>query len=325
MPTSRAFSNRCGSSRAWVSRCWQPREPSAYLAEEGIAAVKINKVAEGRPHIVDAIKNGEVQLVFNTTEGATALADSRSLRRAALLHKVPYYTTLSGAVAAAQGIKAYLGGDLEVRALQNYFAAGSDPRRSDGGQSDGTCRDRVSAAGPDNASARDLSFVSTSYGGWRAMDKIPMTAAGYTALETELKHCQQVERPRIIQQITDARTHGDLSENAEYHAAKESQSLNEGRIAELEDKLARAEIIDVSKLSGETITFGATVTLIDEDTDKKAVWQIVGEPEADAKKGKISITSPLARALVGKKKGVQVEVVTPGGAKAYEIVKVEWK
>jgi transcription elongation factor GreA len=157
------------------------------------------------------------------------------------------------------------------------------------------------------------------------MDKIPMTAEGYSALEAELKHCQQVERPRIIQQITDARTHGDLSENAEYHAAKESQSINEGRIAELEDKLARAEVIDVSKLSGDTITFGATVTLIDEDTDKKTVWHIVGEPEADAKKGKISITSPLARALVGKKKGVQVEVVTPGGAKAYEIVKIEWK
>src|SRR6202790_1842575 len=137
------------------------------------------------------------------------------------------------------------------------------------------------------------------------MDKIPMTAAGYETLEAEHKHCQQVERPRIIQQITDARTHGDLSENAEYHAAKESQSLNEGRIAELEDKLARAEVIDVSKLSGDTITFGA--------------------PEADAKKGKISITSPLARALVGKKKGAQVEVVTPGGAKAYEVMKVEWK
>jgi transcription elongation factor GreA len=157
------------------------------------------------------------------------------------------------------------------------------------------------------------------------MDKIPMTAAGYTALESELKHCQQVERPRIIQQITDARSHGDLSENAEYHAAKEAQSLNEGHIAELEDKLARAEVIDVSKLSGDTITFGATVTLIDEDTDKKSIWQIVGEPEADAKKGRISVTSPLARALVGKKKGAQVEVVTPGGAKAYEVMKVEWK
>ena len=157
------------------------------------------------------------------------------------------------------------------------------------------------------------------------MDKIPMTAAGYAALEAELKQCQQVERPRIIQQITDARTHGDLSENAEYHAAKEAQSLNEGHIAEIEDKLARAEVIDVSKLSGDTITFGATVTLVDEDTEKKSVWQIVGEPEADAKKGRISISSPLARALVGKKKGAQVEVVTPGGARAYEVMKVEWK
>jgi transcription elongation factor GreA len=157
------------------------------------------------------------------------------------------------------------------------------------------------------------------------MEKIPMTAAGYSVLETELKHRQQVERPRIIQQITDARTHGDLSENAEYHAAKESQSLNEGRIAELEDKLARAEVIDVSKLSGDTIKFGATVTLIDEDTDKKQVWQLVGEPEADAKKGRISITSPLARALIGKSKGTSVEVVTPSGAKAYEVKKIEWR
>ena len=157
------------------------------------------------------------------------------------------------------------------------------------------------------------------------MDKIPMTSAGYSALETELKHRQQVERPRIIQQITDARTHGDLSENAEYHAAKEEQAHNEGRIAELEDKLARADIIDITKLSGDTIKFGATVTLIDEDTDKKQVWQIVGEPEADAKKGRISITSPLARALIGKTKGTSVEVVTPSGAKGYEVKKVEWR
>jgi len=156
------------------------------------------------------------------------------------------------------------------------------------------------------------------------MDKIPMTAAGHAALEQELKHRQQVERPRIIQQISDARSHGDLSENAEYHAAKEQQSHNEGRIAELEDKLARSEVIDVSKLSGDTIKFGATVTLVDEDTEEKRVWQIVGEPEADAKAGRISITSPLARALVGKKIGASVEVVTPGGAKAFEVLKVEW-
>ena len=157
------------------------------------------------------------------------------------------------------------------------------------------------------------------------MDKIPMTAAGYSVLENELKHRQQVERPRIIEQITEARSHGDLSENAEYHAAKETQSHNEGRIAELEDKLARADVIDVSKLSGETVKFGATVTLVDEDTEKKQVWQIVGEPEADAKAGRISITSPLARALIGKAKGASVEVVTPSGAKGYEVKKVEWR
>jgi transcription elongation factor GreA len=157
------------------------------------------------------------------------------------------------------------------------------------------------------------------------MEKIPMTAAGYAALEAELRHRQTVERPRIIQQITEARGHGDLAENAEYHAAKETQSLNEGRIAELEDKLSRAEVIDTSKLKGDTVTFGATVTLVDEDTDEKRVWQIVGDTEADAKAGRISISSPLARALIGKKKGSSVEVVTPKGAKGYEITKVEWR
>ena len=157
------------------------------------------------------------------------------------------------------------------------------------------------------------------------MEKVPMTAAGYAALEDELKKRQSVERPRIIEHIAEARSHGDLSENAEYHAAKEEQSHNEGRIAELEDKLARADVIDVSKLSGDTITFGATVTLVDEDTDEKKVWQIVGEPEANSKAGRISVTSPLARALIGKAKGTTVEVNAPGGAKAYEIKKIEWR
>ena len=157
------------------------------------------------------------------------------------------------------------------------------------------------------------------------VEKVPMTVGGYAALSDELKKRQSEDRPRIIEHIAEARSHGDLSENAEYHAAKEEQSHNEGRIAELEDKLARADIIDISKLSGETIKFGATVTLIDEDTEKKAVWQIVGEAEADAKKCKISITSPLARALIGKTKGTSVEVNAPGGAKAYEIAKVEWR
>ena len=157
------------------------------------------------------------------------------------------------------------------------------------------------------------------------MDKVPMTSLGYAALTDELKHRQSVDRPRIIEHIAEARSHGDLSENAEYHAAKEEQSHNEGRIALLEDKLARADVIDVSKLSGDTIKFGATVTLIDEDTEKQAVYQIVGEVEADAKKGRISITSPLARALIGKKRGASVEVNTPGGAKAYELTMVEWR
>src|SRR5438876_7725550 len=157
------------------------------------------------------------------------------------------------------------------------------------------------------------------------MEKVPMTASGYAALEVELKQRQSVERPRIIEHIAEARSHGDLSENAEYHAAKEEQSHNEGRIAELEDKLARADVIDVSKLSGDTVKFGATVTLVDEDTDEKRVWQIVGEPEADAKEGRISVSSPLARALIGKMKGASVEVVTPGGARAYEVKKIEWR
>jgi transcription elongation factor GreA len=154
------------------------------------------------------------------------------------------------------------------------------------------------------------------------MDKVPMTVAGYAALEAELKRRQQEERPRIIQAIAEARSHGDLSENAEYHAAKEAQSLNEGRIAELEDKLSRAEVIDVSKLSGSTVKFGATVTLVDEDTEEEKAYQIVGESEADVKSGKVSVSSPIARALIGKKVGDTVEVNTPGGGKSYEVLKV---
>ncbi|NRG17711.1 transcription elongation factor GreA [Rhizobiales bacterium] len=154
------------------------------------------------------------------------------------------------------------------------------------------------------------------------MEKVPMTAAGYAMLERELKERTSVERPRIIQAISEARAHGDLSENAEYHAAKEQQSHNEGRISELEDKLGRAEIIDVSKLSGDTIKFGATVTLIDEDTDEEKKYTIVGDVEADVKAGKVSISSPIARALIGKSIGDSVEVAAPGGARAYEIIAV---
>lgn len=157
------------------------------------------------------------------------------------------------------------------------------------------------------------------------MEKVPMTASGHAALEAELKRLTSKERPRIIQAISDARTHGDLSENAEYHAAKEAQSLNEGRIAELEDKLSRAEVIDVSKLSGKTVKFGATVTLVDEDTEEKKVYRIVGDMEADVKEGRISISSPIARALIGKAKGDSVEVMAPGGARSYEIMRVAFK
>ena len=154
------------------------------------------------------------------------------------------------------------------------------------------------------------------------MDKVPMTVGGFAAMEAELKMRQQEERPRIIQAIAEARAHGDLSENAEYHAAKEAQSHNEGRVAELEDRLSRADVIDVTKLSGDSVKFGATVTLMDEDTEEKKVYQIVGENEADVKKGKVSISSPTARALITKKVGDTVEVNTPGGGKSYEILKV---
>src|SRR5579863_7422813 len=149
------------------------------------------------------------------------------------------------------------------------------------------------------------------------MDKLPITAAGHAALEAEFLHRQKVERPRIVAAIAEARGHGDLSENAEYHSAKEAQSHNEGRIVELEDLLQRAEVIDVTKLNGSTVKFGVIFILNEEATEKKSVFQIVGETEADVKSGKVSITSPTARALIGKKAGDSVEVNTPGGGKSY--------
>ena len=157
------------------------------------------------------------------------------------------------------------------------------------------------------------------------MNKLPVTAAGHSALEDELKHRIRVERPRLVLRIQEAIADDtNLAENSDYQAAKAEQELNEARIAELEDKLARAEVIDVSKLSGDTIKFGATVTLIEEDTGEKKVWQIVGEPEADVNKGRISVTSPIARALIGKTKGATVEVQAPGGDKVYKVRQVQW-
>ena len=156
------------------------------------------------------------------------------------------------------------------------------------------------------------------------MEKAPMTANGFANLKEELRWRQQEERPRIIEAISEARAHGDLSENAEYHAAKEAQSHNEGRIGELEDLISRAEVIDISKLSGTKVKFGATVTLADEDTDEEKIYQIVGDQEADVKAGRISISSPIARALIGKEEGDSVEVQAPGGARGYEIVGVKY-
>lgn len=155
------------------------------------------------------------------------------------------------------------------------------------------------------------------------MEKVPMTARGHAALDAELKELKSVERPAVIRAISEAREHGDLSENAEYHSARERQSFIEGRIQEIEGLLSRADVIDPSKLSG-PIKFGATVTLVDEDTEEEKTYQIVGETEADIGKGLLNLRSPLARALIGKDEGDAVEVMTPGGGKAYEILKVAY-
>jgi len=155
--------------------------------------------------------------------------------------------------------------------------------------------------------------------------KIPMTQKSYLQLQEELRHLKQVDRPDVIRAIADARAHGDLSENAEYHAAKDRQGFIEGRIAELEGKISLAEVIDVSRLSGTHIKFGATITLVDEDTSENHTYQIVGGDEADIREGKLSITSPLARALIGKTTGDMVEVTTPGGSRAYTVLKVEFR
>lgn len=156
------------------------------------------------------------------------------------------------------------------------------------------------------------------------MQRIPMTARGFSRLQEELKHLKTVERIAVIKAISEARALGDLSENAEYHAARERQGFIEGRIAELEAKLSLAEIIDVAKLSGNTVRFGASVKLIDEETEEQSVYQIVGVDEADIKEGLLSISAPLARSLIGKKAGDSVEVHTPGGSRTYEIISVEF-
>lgn len=157
------------------------------------------------------------------------------------------------------------------------------------------------------------------------MQNEPVTTHGFDRLETELKHLKTVERPAVIKALTEAREMGDISENAEYHAAKERQSFVETRVAQLEGKISRAKVIDVTKLSGKQVKFGATVGLVDDDTDESLRYQIVGVDEADIREGRLSVTSPLARALIGKVKGDNVEVTTPGGSKSYEVVSVRFK
>ncbi len=156
------------------------------------------------------------------------------------------------------------------------------------------------------------------------MQKFPMTAPGLQRLEEELRQLKSVERPAIIRAIAEARTHGDLSENAEYHAARERQSFIEGRIGELEDIVSAAEVIDPSTLSGDQVKFGAHVRLIDEETEKESAYQIVGTHEADIKQGRLSVSSPLAKALIGKKVGDAVSVPAPGGDRSYEILEIRF-
>ena len=230
---------------------------------------------EGRPHIVDLMKDGKVQLVFNTVDGAAALTDSFTLRRTALMHKIAYYTTVAGAKASVEGIAALSAGALGRGApailLQDHLLA-SEPRS----------REQLAPGdligpwlGVDAAR-----FIKDD----QAMERVPTTAEGLKVLEDELKQLKSVERPAIIKAIAAAREHGDLSENAEYTSARERQGFIEGRIAEIEDIISRAEVIDFSKLSGKIVKFGATVQLADEDTDEKVKYQIVGPYEADLTK-----------------------------------------
>ncbi len=158
-----------------------------------------------------------------------------------------------------------------------------------------------------------------------SLERVPMTREGYDALETELQRLKSEERPRIITAIAEARAHGDLSENAEYHSAKEAQGMNEAKVSQLEDQLSRADVLEPKDMSGDSVKFGATVTLDDIDTEEKVTYKIVGELEASVKDGKISIASPIARALIGKSVGDDVEVTTPKGHKSYEVLNVEWK
>ena len=239
---------------------------------------------EGRPHIVDMIKNDEISLIVNTTEGKQAIFESRSIRREAVHKRVTYYTTVAAGLATCDAI-AHMN-EVDVNRLQ------------------------------------DLHRITWES---RIVKRMPLTLKGAERLRSELKRLKSEDRPRVIQAIAEARSHGDLSENAEYHAAREQQSFIEGRIKDIEAHLSNSEIIDVTRLpaSGKVV-FGATVDLEDQDDGNKVVYQIVGDAEADIKSGLISVSSPIARALVGKSQGDIVDVVAPNGTRSYEIVAVKY-
>ena len=251
------------------------------ITDAGYACKRANKVREGRPHIVDMIKNDEFAMIVNTTEGKTAIRESNSIRREAVHKRVTYYTTLAGALATCEAL--------------------------------------------DHLDAVEVNRLQDLHKEAQVMKRTPMTLRGAEALRNELKRLKGEDRPRVIKAIAEARSHGDLSENAEYHAAREQQGFIEGRIGEIEAKLSTAEVIDTASLTNTgKVIFGATVDLEDQDDGKRISYQIVGEDEADIKTGRISITSPIARAIVGKSEGDVVDVVAPGGKHSYEVMEVRY-
>ena len=252
------------------------------LEEAGIVCRRVNKVREGRPHVVDMIKNDEVALIVNTTEGKQAVRESRSIRREAVARRVTYYTTVAGARATCDALDHL--GDIEVNRLQDLHKEACCVKR--------TPRLAQRVAG---------------------VKRTPMTLRGAERLRQELKQLKSEARPNIIKAIAEARAHGDLSENAEYHAAREQQSFIEGRINDIENRLSNAEVIDVTKLTASgRVVFGSTVQLEDQDGGGQVVYQLVGDDEADIKQGLLSVSSPIARALIGKSEGDVVDVTTPG-------------
>ena len=263
------------------------RGTHAFLKAQGIAVERINKVREGRPHCVDRILDGGIHLVINTTAGAEAIKDSFPIRRNALLKGIPYYTTMSAARAAVGAIAELRAGKMRVRSLQEYQAEEIGRR-----------------------------FV--------AMAKFPMTPRGQQVLREELKRLREVERPKNVLDIEEARAHGDLKENAEYHAAKERQGFIEGRSRDIESILAQAEVIDPTKLSGSKVVFGATVKLTDTDSGEVVTYMVVGDHEADIKAGRIAVSAPLARAMIGREKGESVTLKTGKGTREYEISDVRF-